>query len=195
MNITTNEILIEVTNDLKNYLIGLYSDAIFTSFEYKIDMLVRNYARKLPNFIKESEFDDLKNIAYIEFVQTIRSWDPVNNPMIWPFAYSRINGAMRDHIRYLTKADPSRLYHWISDAAHMYLAINRNKDEFTGKIENGVTLKNALKHLSEVEQKIVTLKNVNDLTLIDIAEQVNLSESQVSRLYRSALEKLKKILS
>jgi len=195
MNKLNQELTNKITHDLIDYLVHHYSDAIFSAFKYKIDSLVKNYARKLPGFIKDSEYDDLHNIACMEFVQTMRAWDPTNNPVVWPFAYSRINGAMRDHIRYLTKADPSRLYNWITDAAYMYLAINKNKEEFSHKVEDGVTLSEAMKQLTSIEQKVVTLKSVNDLTLVDIGKKINLSESQVSRIYRGAIDKLKKILS
>lgn len=185
----------EIVDDLLDYLCFHYSDVLFQVFHQKINMLVQNYARKLPRYIKTSEIDDLSSIARMEFIQTIRSWHPMSNPVVWPFAYSRINGAMRDHIRYLTKADPSRLFNWINDAAYMYLAINNNKGEFSGQVEDGIVLKQAMAALTEQEQKIVTLKSIQDMTLVDIGKQINLSESQVSRIYNAALAKLKKIIT
>lgn len=190
----TIETLMELAIDLKEYLICRFSDMLFEKFDYKINSLVNNYLRKLPGFMKTSDKDDLMNIARVEFLQTLRVWKPIDNPAVWPFAYSRINGAMRDYIRYLTKADPSRLYTWISDAAYMYIGINKHYEEFSGRIESKVTLRHAMEQLTEVERKIVTLKTVNDLTLMDIGEKVCLSESQVSRIYRASVEKLKKIL-
>ncbi|GEM_PF-447304 len=188
------EMLRELGIDLKEYLICRFSEMLFEKFDYKIGSLVNNYLRKLPGFMKTSDKDDLMNIARVEFLQTLRVWEPIDNPAVWPFAYSRINGAMRDYIRYLTKADPSRLYTWISDAAYMYIGINKHYEEFSGRIESKVTLKHAMEQLTDVERRIVTLKTVNDLTLVDIGEKVHLSESQVSRIYRSSVEKLKKIL-
>jgi len=188
------ETMRELGIDLKEYLICRFSEMLFEQFDYKIGSLVNNYLRKLPGFMKTSDKDDLMNIARVEFLQTLRVWEPLDNPAVWPFAYSRINGAMRDYIRYLTKADPSRLYSWIADAAYMYIGINKHSDEFSGRIESKVTLRHAMEQLTEMERKIVTLKTVNDLTLMDIGKKVSLSESQVSRIYRSSVEKLKKIL-
>lgn len=184
----------KVISDLIEYLIYFYSDPIFAVFYPKIEKLVRNYSRKLPGFIQGSEFDDLLNIACIEFIETLRSWNAQENSTLWPFAFSRINGAMRDHIRYLTKADPSRIYSWVTDAAYMYLAINRNKEEFEGAVITGVTLKEVLGQLNPTERKIIILKGVQDLTVSEIGKQVNLSASQVSRLYNAALTKLRKIM-
>lgn len=190
----SHDILRELAIDLKEYLICRFSEMLFEQFDYKIGSLVNNYLRKLPGFMKTSDKDDLMNIARVEFLQTLRVWEPLENPAVWPFAYSRINGAMRDYIRYLTKADPSRLYTWISDAAYMYIGVNKHYEEFAGRIESKVTLRHAMEQLTEIERKIVTLKTVNDLTLIDIGEKVGLSESQISRIYRASVEKLKKIL-
>ena len=185
----------EIVKDLLDYVCFFHSDILFKVFHKRINMLVQNYARKLPRYIKTSEIDDLNSIARMEFIQTLRSWDPLSNSVIWPFAYSRINGAMRDHIRYLTKADPSRLFNWINDAAYMYLSVNRNKEEFAGNIEDGVVLKQAMANLTEQEHKIVTMKSLQDMTLVDIGKAIHLSESQVSRLYNTAIGKLRKILS
>ncbi len=185
----------EIVKDLLDYVCFHHADLLFQVFQQRINMLVQNYARKLPRYIKTSEIDDLNSIARMEFIQTLRSWNPLSNPVIWPFAYSRINGAMRDHIRYLTKADPSRLFNWINDAAYMYLSINRNKEEFASQIEDGVVLKQAMAHLTEQEHNIVTMKSLQDMTLVDIGKVIHLSESQVSRLYNTAIEKLRKILS
>lgn len=184
----------ELAIDIKEYLICRFSEMLFEQFDYKIGSLVNNYLRKLPGFMKTSDKDDLMNIARLEFLQTLRVWEPLDNPAVWPFAYSRINGAMRDYIRYLTKADPTRLYTWISDAAYMYIGINKHYEEFSGRIESKVTLRHAMESLTDMERKIVTLKTVNDLTLMDIGEKVGLSESQISRIYRASVEKLKKIL-
>jgi RNA polymerase sigma factor (sigma-70 family) len=190
----SRETLRELAIDLKEYLICRFSDMLFEQFDYKIGSLVNNYLRKLPGFMKTTDKDDLMNIARLEFLQTLRVWEPLDNPAVWPFAYSRINGAMRDYIRYLTKADPTRLYTWISDAAYMYIGINKHYEEFSGRIESKVTLRHAMESLTDMERKIVTLKTVNDLTLMDIGEKVGLSESQISRIYRASVEKLKKIL-
>lgn len=185
----------EIAKDIVSYIVFKYDKNLFESFDYKLNRLVQNYLRKLPGFIKSSDQDDLMNIARLEFLQTLRLWDPVENSVVWPFAYSRVNGAMRDHIRFLTKADPTRVYNWVSDAAYMYLSINKNQNEFSGKVEDRVTLLHALESLNDLEKKVVKLKSMDDLTLVEIGKRVSLSESQVSRIYRNAVEKLKKILT
>lgn len=182
-----------VLDSVKSYLIREYSDIVLARFHQKIVGTVYSYTSQLPKHVVSSEFDDLANIAKIEFIETIKSWDPRMRVDIWSFAYSRITGAMKDHLRYLTKADPARLYNWITDAAYVYMAVNHTENAET-KIENSIQLYEAMKGLSFVEKKIINERYKNDKTFKDIGEEVNLSESQVTRIYKEAVEKLRKIM-
>ena len=109
-------------------------------------------------------------------------------------AYTRVNGAMKDHIRYISKSDPTRFYDWVSDAANLYLAVS-NDNSYEETIENSTELDRALDSLSEKEQKIVILYLNKDLTFKQISEKIDLSESQVSRIYKESVKKIKEILS
>jgi RNA polymerase sigma factor (sigma-70 family) len=184
----------EVADDLKEYIVCRFSDFLFKVFDKKINSLAYNYIKKLPSFIQSSERDDLISVAKIEFMQTIRAWSPLENPVVWPLAYSRINGAMKDYIRCLTKADPSRLYKWVTDAAYIYINMNKTSEEISGTIESKLSIMGALEHLNDMEKKIVTLRAFNDLTMTKIGLKIGLSESQVSRIYAAAIAKLKNIL-
>ena len=76
----------------------------------------------------------------------------------------------------------------------MYLAINNDNSHET-KIENNVELERALKELNEKEKKVVKLYINKDLTFNQIAEKINISESQASRIYKQAIKKIKQILN
>ena len=178
--------------DLKEYLIGKYHDTVYDVFSERIQKLVNKYLNHLPSHIRNNEKDDLGNIAKIEFLACIRAWEPDRNN-IWPFAYSRISGAMRDHLRFMTKADPSRIFEWITNAANLYMSIN-SSTEFHNQIDDGITLNSAINELSPMEQKIVIMRYKNDLTFKEIGDVINLSDSQVSRIYKECLKKLKKII-
>lgn len=182
-----------VLSHVKNTLLRQYSNDILEKFHSKISGIVYSYTAQLPKHVVSSEYDDLANIAKIEFLETVRSWDPRVTSDIWAFAYSRLTGAMKDHLRSLTKADPSRLYNWITDAAHVYLSVNNNED-IHSKIENSIQLYDAMKKLNYVEKKIINERYKNDKTFKEIGEEINLSESQVTRIYKEAVEKLKKIM-
>ena len=56
---------------------------------------------------------------------------------------------------------------------------------------NNITLKNLLKSLDERERKIIMLRFFRDKTQSEIAQLLNISQVQVSRLENKILEKLK----
>ncbi len=183
----------QVIAGIKKHLLGTYPGEIIQHFKKKVANLVGSYVKHLPSHVGDSERDDLSNIAHIELFETIKSWDPRRNEDIWPLAYSRIHGAMRDHIRYVTKSDPTRFQDWVNEAAHMYLSIEK-APQFENKVETGVQLAEAMKNLSDVERKVILLHIKKDKTFREIGEIVERSESQVSRIYAGAVQKLKKLL-
>ena len=58
-------------------------------------------------------------------------------------------------------------------------------------IEYGVAIEDAVKSLSERDRKVLHLRFVEDLTQTQIAEQVGVSQMHVSRILRTALERLR----
>jgi RNA polymerase sigma factor (sigma-70 family) len=178
---------------IKQHLIDHYSDQILKKFQPKINYLVNKYLTTLPYHVRESDGDDITNIAKIEFFETIKAWDPKKSTDVWPLAYSRITGAMRDQIRFITKASPTRMYDWITDAAYLYMTVEQDK-EFEHKIDSGVVLGEAMKQLNRKERFIIFNRFKHDFTFKEIGEKIGLSESQVTRVYKLALKKLKKII-
>ena len=184
---------ISILNVAKIHLLEFYLEPILSAFGKRIEYIVNQYGRYLPYHVKESEIEDLNTIAQLEFIETIKSWNMEQNDSVWPLARMRIVGAMKDHIRYVTKSDPSRLYDWINDAASMYKAVNDRAD-FENHIETGVELNRAMKALTQREQQIVIQHTKKDLTFREIGETLEISESQVSRIYKKSLQKMKKVL-
>ena len=164
---------------------------ILRFYTVKVDYVVSKYAKYLPNYVVESEIDDLKTVAKLELLETLKVWDPGKGEDIWPLAQQRIIGAMKDHIRYITKSDPSRFYEWVSDAAYFYMAV-KDRADFATEIENGMELNEALKVLDYRERKIIIMYTKKDMTFKEIGIKLDVSESQISRIYKRAIEKLKK---
>ena len=181
-----------IINHAKVYYLTKYIHQLLITFESKVLFLVNKYKRHLPNHISNSEGDDLLSIAQLELIEAFKSWKPNKNTDLWPLAYTRINGAMKDHIRYISKSDPSRFYDWVVDAAQLYMAINQTSQE--SFIESSAELERALKYLDDNEQKVTTLYLNQDYTFAKIATEIGLSESHVSRIYKTALKKIKDIL-
>lgn len=195
LNAIWSDIRVNVINNLKVHLLQRYVADIIHLYSPKINMIVNKYSRNLPNYVASSEVDDLSTIAQLEFLETVKVWIPEKDKRdIWPLAQMRIIGAMKDHVRYITKTDPSRLYDWVADAAHMYLSVQKRAD-FTKKIETGDELNRAMTVLSHRERSVIVMHTKNDLTFKAIGYQIGVSESQISRIYKAAIEKLKKELS
>ncbi len=89
----------QVVTYLKVCLLKKYPAKILHYFNPKIDRVVRQYTRYLPSYVAESEIDDLKTIAQLEFLETLKVWNPTISKDIWPLAHARVTGAMKDHIR------------------------------------------------------------------------------------------------
>jgi RNA polymerase sigma factor (sigma-70 family) len=182
-----------VFNNIKMYLLKNYSQIILEKFQAKINYIVTQYASHLPAFVAQGERDDLKNTAYMEFLETLKVWDVERNVNIWPLAYKRIKGALRDYIRYITKSNPASFYDWLTEATYLYMVTNE-EESFETKIENGIQLNQVMQVLSERDRKIVLAYVQKDFTFKRIGELFELSESQISRIYKNALIVLKKEL-
>ena len=180
-------------NTLKIYLLETQADNILKYFDKKLFYLVRNYSRYLPKHISETEKDDLLSIAQIELLETIKAWSPVKHDEIWPLAYSRINGAMKDYIRFISKSDPARMFDWITDTAVIYTHFKQENNPHT-KIESSYELSRAMEILNDRERKILVSYIKEDKTFSTISRELDLSESQISRIYKTIIEKLKREL-
>ncbi len=180
-----------ITNFLKIYVLKHYVENVLCFYSNRIIMVVRKYVRGLPSHVIDSEVDDLQTIAQLEFLETIKVWIPYKHKDVWPLAQMRMLGAMKDHIRYITRADPSRVYDWITNAAHLYIGMNKKAD-FVESFDCGDQLSHAMKNLTSREKKILISHTYKDMTFKSIGALINVSESQVSRIYKKALEKVKK---
>tara|TARA_A100001015_G_scaffold22087_1_gene25048 strand:+ start:10923 stop:11525 length:603 start_codon:yes stop_codon:yes gene_type:complete len=189
-----DKIGIKIVNFLKVFLIENHVVDIMKHFSRRLIGVVRGYCRHLPLHVIESEGDDLKTISQLELLETIKVWDSINNEDVWPLAQARIVGAMRDHIRYLTRTDPTRVYDWILDSASDYMSAKK-ETHYVDTIDNDDQLDQALAVLSDKERRVVLSHAKQDLTFKVIGEQLKLSESQASRIYKQAIVKMRKVMN
>ena len=77
------------------------------------------------------------------------------------------------------------------DLATSYAEVLGEVDERYTLVNDGVTIAAALKHIPARERLVVQLRFVEDLTQSEIAERIGVSQMQVSRLLRHALEQLR----
>jgi RNA polymerase sporulation-specific sigma factor len=76
------------------------------------------------------------------------------------------------------------------DGSPIYLIDQINENEY-----RQLALKEALSKLDKDERQIIILRYFKDMTQMDVARALNITQVQVSRLERKVLTKVKKLLS
>ena len=93
--------------------------------------------------------------------------------------------------------DPVSLYEpvWSDNGDSIYvmdqISDKKNKEE---KWVENIVLNEALKGLSERERKIIDMRFFNGKTQMEIADEIGISQAQVSRLEKNALKAMKKYM-
>jgi len=85
------------------------------------------------------------------------------------------------------------IYHDGGDAIYVMDQVKDEKNQDEIWIEN-IALKEALKKLNDREKKILTLRFFEGKTQIEVAEEIGISQAQVSRLEKAALNHLRKYI-
>ena len=184
---------LKVVNIIKIEVLEKHLNAVLRFFDTRLKMAKGRYCKNLPYHVLETEKEDLDTISQLELIETIKIWDPVHNDEVWPLAQTRIVGALKDHIRYITKSNPTRVYEWVNEQAQNYVSTKTQTDHATQYAMKD-QLKFAMKELSERERLVIRAHVKQDQTFKTIGESIKLSESQVSRIYKGAIKKMKRII-
>lgn len=182
---------LKIINNIKILLLERHMELVFKFFANRLMMATRRYFKNLPLHVIQSEEEDMKTIAQLELIEAIKVWDPISNNEVWPLAQAKIVGAMKDHIRHLTKSDPTRVYEWVTNEAQNYLSTKKQYDH-TKEFDLKDQIQDAMKKLSDRDRYIVYAHIKLDLTFKSIGKKIDLSESQVSRVYKKSMITLKK---
>ncbi len=91
--------------------------------------------------------------------------------------------------------DPISLFEPIfndgSDALYVMDQIHDDKDNDESWLD-GIAIRGAIEHLGERERKIVKMRFFEGKTQMEVADEIGISQAQVSRLEKSALNRMKK---
>jgi RNA polymerase sigma factor (sigma-70 family) len=169
-----------------------YSDEVLEKYKDQITKTVRWYVGGLPRHVAKSEADDLLSEAKIAFIDTLKTWDP-RKGALWPYVSLRLKGAMQDYLRKRGSDPVTGIYEFITSAANIYMAFNR-ESIVQEESDASITVEGALKVLSDTEKEVIKGYYNHDKTFKEIGKDINLSESQVSRIAKTATEKMKKAL-
>jgi RNA polymerase sigma-B factor len=62
-------------------------------------------------------------------------------------------------------------------------------------VEAGATIAEAAQHLTDRERQVLALRFVEDMTQTQIADQIGVSQMQVSRILRRSLARLRELVA
>lgn len=85
------------------------------------------------------------------------------------------------------------IYHDGGDAIYVMDQISDNKNQDESWLEN-ISIKEAMKKLNDREKLILTLRFFNGRTQMEVADEIGISQAQVSRLEKTALKHMKKYI-
>ena len=83
------------------------------------------------------------------------------------------------------------IYHDGGDAIYVMDQISDSKNSDDSWLEN-ITIKEAMKKLNDREKLILTLRFFNGRTQMEVADEIGISQAQVSRLEKTALKHMRK---
>lgn len=169
-----------------------YSDEVLEKYKNQIDATIKWYINNLPNHVAKSESEDLKSEARMAFLEALKTWDPRKGDL-WNYVGIRLKGSMQDYLRKRGTDPVTGIYEWVTQAANVYLAFNKE----VAHVENtevATQIDSAIQDLDENEKAVIIGYYQNDKTFKEIGCEINLSESQASRICKSATLKLKKLL-
>ena len=85
------------------------------------------------------------------------------------------------------------VYHDSGDAIYVMDQVKDNKNTDVSWIEN-LSLSEAMKRLNEREKHILNMRFFEGKTQMEVADEIGISQAQVSRLEKSALKNMKKYI-
>lgn len=193
MSPSKNDIEDRIVSIMRNHFLK-FTDEVLEKYKGQIDSAVKWYVRSLPRHIAKSEADDLAAEAQIAFVDALKTWDPRKGDL-WPYVSMRLKGSMQDYLRKRGQDPVAGMYEFITSAANVYMAFNpREIAHERAEDFINVDLDSVMKDLEPNERKIIKGYYAGDKTFKEIGGEIGLSESQVSRICKTATLKMKKLI-
>ena len=155
--------------------------------------LVAHIAKKYQN--AEEDMEDLISIGTIGLIKAVSSFD-AGKGKLSTYASRCIDNELLMLLR--SKKKSSRevslfepIYHDGGEAIYVMDQVKDTKNVDENWLEN-IALSEAMKHLDEREKHILNLRFFQSRTQMEVAEEIGISQAQVSRLEKSALKQLRK---
>lgn len=166
---------------------------------YAVPMIIGELRRHLRDYNAIRVPRSLRDMAY----RALKAKEMLSLKTSAEPSVEEIAKELNEDIKLVTKAldailDPVSLYDPIyndnGDALYVFDQIkdeNENDENWT----DNIAIKNAISHLGERERQILLMRFYSGKTQTEISKEIGISQAQVSRLEKSALEKMKKQMS
>lgn len=166
---------------------------------YAVPMIIGELRRHLRDYNAIRVPRSLRDLAY----RALKAKEMLSLKTSAEPSVEEIAKELNEDIKLVTKAldailDPVSLYDPIyndnGDALYVFDQIkdeNENDENWT----DNIAIKNAISHLGERERQILLMRFYSGKTQTEISKEIGISQAQVSRLEKSALEKMKKQMS
>ena len=143
--------------------------------------------------------DDLFQIGCIGLIKAINNFNTELDVKFSTYAVPMIIGEIRRYMRDNNSIRVSRslrdtVYNDSADALYVMDQISDKKNKEEKWVED-LSLEAAMKHLGERERYIIELRFFEGKTQMEVAEMIQISQAQVSRLEKGALKVMKQYLS
>lgn len=165
---------------------------------YAVPMIIGEVKRYLRDFSSIRVSRSLKDIAYKALQTKERLTNEKNKEPTVEEIAKELNLSKEDIIFALEAIqDPVSLfepiYHDGADALFVMDQISDDKNSDTKWLEN-ISLREALNKLGERERYIINLRFFQGKTQMEVADEIHISQAQVSRLEKNALKIMKKYM-
>lgn len=166
---------------------------------YAVPMIIGELRRHLRDYNSIRVPRSLRDIAY----RALKTKEALSAKMSTEPTVEDIAKELNEDPKAVSKAldailDPVSLYDPIyndnGDTLYIFDQIkdeNENDESWT----DNIAIKNAISHLAKKERQILLMRFYSGKTQTEISKEIGISQAQVSRLEKSALEKMKKQMS
>ena len=204
-NVNTANIKV-LTNEEMIVLFKKYKEGDLFAKEELINgnlKLVLSILRKYNN--RTDNMDDLFQVGCIGLIKAIDNFDLSHEVKFSTYAVPMILGEVK---RFLRDNNSVRISRSIKDSISMFEPIYNDggdtiylADQLEDKCNDNrnfdlrVALNDAIKALSSKERKIINERYLYGKTQMELADELGISQAQISRLEKSGLQNIKKMIS
>ena len=181
---------------------GVTRNRLISEYLPFVKRIVHRMAVHLPTHV---DVEDLIHAGVIGLIQSIDRYDPTRDNTLATFAMFRIRGAVLSELRsrdILSRSNRKKVREMQQTWIHLEQKLGREVEDWEDQDallsiraqEIKAALAKAIDELSENEKTVISLYYVDELTMKEIGEVMDLTESRISQIHSGAIIHLRKKL-